>query len=339
MKPTISDVHIDAPLTDVSIAYFQQATGFVAPLIFPNIPVQKKSNYYFTFDRKDFNRNQARKRAPSTESAGGQFTITKDQRYECDVIAYHYDIDDQVEAAQDDPLNIRRTAARLLSNKMLIKREVDFVDTFFKGGVWTHDYDGVASSAGTTETIQWNDSTASDPIKDIHEAIATILETTGFPPNTLVLGYRTYVALRNHPDIIERVKYVQNIGANQVVQVGTGALANLFFGDEVADGRIFVMKSIQELSTEGASVGNSAFIGGKHALLCYSNRNNPTIEMPSAGYTFSWQRYLGVTGAEGNTVYELPMPELRSSRIEGEMAYDQKLVSADLGFFWESIVA
>jgi hypothetical protein len=33
------------------------------------------------------------------------------------------------------------------------------------------------------------------------------------------------------------------------------------------------------------------------------------------------------------------MPWLKSTRVEGEMSYDQKLVSSALGYFWDGIVA
>jgi hypothetical protein len=33
------------------------------------------------------------------------------------------------------------------------------------------------------------------------------------------------------------------------------------------------------------------------------------------------------------------MEQLGSDRVEIDMCYDQKLVSADLGFFWNTVVA
>jgi hypothetical protein len=59
---------------------------------------------------------------------------------------------------------------------------------------------------------------------------------------------------------------------------------------------------------------------------------------PSAGYTFAWNGYMGAAGA-GQRVSRFRMDHLRSDRIELEMSFDQKLVSADLGFFWDAIVA
>ena len=58
---------------------------------------------------------------------------------------------------------------------------------------------------------------------------------------------------------------------------------------------------------------------------------------PAAGYTFSWNGYLGA-GDMGVRMKRFYMDELSSWRVENEMAYDMKIISADLGCFFLSIV-
>jgi len=60
--------------------------------------------------------------------------------------------------------------------------------------------------------------------------------------------------------------------------------------------------------------------------------------LPSAGYTFSWTGYLGAS-QEGLRTLRFRMPQLRSDRVEGEMAYDQKVVAAELGVFFSAAIA
>src|SRR5690554_4523754 len=96
-NPTPSDVHVNRPLTTMSLAFMQSADGFVADRVFPNIPVMKQSDTYFTYDRGYFNRVEMKKRAPSTESAGGGYAIGTDS-YNAQVYAFHKDIDDQLRA-------------------------------------------------------------------------------------------------------------------------------------------------------------------------------------------------------------------------------------------------
>lgn len=330
--PTNQSVHVDAALTNMSIAYLQKQSHFIATQVFPLVPVEFQSDAYYTFDRGDFNRDEARSRAPGTESAGGGFKITKDQTYRCDVVGFHKDISKQLLRNADRVLNLERSAVQFVTHKLLIRRELDWVNKYFKNGVWTAgDITGVASSPSGSQVLQWNDAN-SDPIGNVSTGKTAVLQQTGYEPNTMVLGYTTYEQLRNHPDVIERVKYVQQIGANQTVKVTASALADLFEVD-----RVLISKAIQNTAAEGQADSHS-FIAGKHALLCYA-APEPALEMPSAGYTFSWDRYIESSDPNGIGFDQFEMRHLKSQRVEGEMAIDQKLVSSVLGYFWNTIVA
>jgi len=47
-QPTARDVHVNAPLTNISIAFLQTQDSFVASRVFPSIPVTKQSDRYYT---------------------------------------------------------------------------------------------------------------------------------------------------------------------------------------------------------------------------------------------------------------------------------------------------
>lgn len=331
-NPTNAAVHVDSALTNISIAFLQNAENFVASRVFPNVPVAKQSDRYFTFDRGDFNRDEAKRRAPGTESAGGGFNLDNTPTYYCDVFAFHQDIPWQVMANADAALDLQRAASEYVSHKILIRKEKDWVARFFTGGVWTNDVDGVASSAGTNEVIQWSDQTSGDPIGNMREAKTTVLESTGFEPNTLVMGQRVFDALVDHPDIVDRIKYSGGVGNGNPARVNEQTLAALF-GLE----RVMVAKAIENVAAEGDTNSHS-FITGKKALLCYA-APSPGLMTPSAGYTFSWTGYLGQGNAFGMATSRFNMDHLKSERVEGEIAMTHKLISADLGYFWDSIVA
>lgn len=329
MLPTPGDVHVNVPLTNISVAFIQDATNFVADRVFPNVPVSKQSDRYYTYDRGYFNRDEMKVRAPGTESAGSGYTVDSTPTYFADVYAFHHDIPDQRRANSDAMLDPDNEATMICVNKALIKREKLFVNKYFKGGVWTFDKDGVASGEDNSATFrQWNDA-ASDPIKNIRDAKTAVLQSTGVEPNTLVLGRQVWDALCDHPDIVDRIKYGQT----------PGSIANIKMSDLEAllkIDRIFVMNSIENTANEGATNAHS-FIGGKKAMLVYSTPT-PGLMTPTAGYTFSWTGYLGAA-AMGQRIKRFRMEALSSDRVEIEMAFDQKLVSADLGYFWDTIVA
>jgi hypothetical protein len=90
------------------------------------------------------------------------------------------------------------------------------------------------------------------------------------------------------------------------------------------------------LTTHGLGEANS-FIFGKAALLAYAPPA-PGLLTPSAGYTFTWNEYLPGQGL-GVAIDRIPMPQIKSTRIEGEQAFDMKPVATDLGTFFASAVA
>lgn len=327
-NPTPGDVHVNTPLTNISIAYMQDSSAFVAARVFPNIPVGKQADRYYTYDRGDFNRDEMEKRAPATESAGGSYNLDNSPNYFADVWAFHKDVPDQVRSNSDAVLNPDRDATEYVTQKALIRREKIWAANYFTTGKWTTDITGVAAAPGAGQVLQWNDAN-STPIQDIRTGKRTVLESTGFKPNTLVLGKAVYDYLIDHPDIIDRVKYGQTAG--NPATAGVEALMKLF---EIE--RILVMEGVENTAKEGATAVH-AFIGGKSALLCYA-APRPGLLVPSAGYTFSWTGFLGA-GQEGNRIKRFRMEHLEADRVEIQMAFDSKLVAADLGYFFTTVVA
>lgn len=326
-NPTINSVHIDRALTNISIAYKQSVGDFVSERVFPLIPTDKQSNKYFIYDRTYWNRSEVQKRAPGTESAGGGYKITTDNFY-CDVWALHKDVADQIRANQDIPLNEDRDATEWLGQQFLITKEVEFASTYMTSGVWTSGVAGVAAAPGAGQVLQWNDA-ASTPIEDVRRAKTAVKLLTGYTPNVLTIGQQVYDALIDHADIIDRVKYGQTPGAPAMA--GKDVLAKLFEVEEVV-----IASAIKNTGVEGAAESNS-FIVGKVALLSYRPPRAGLL-IPSAGYQFAWTGYLGA-GAGAAQISKFRMEHLKADRIEGETAFDMKLVSADLGYFFNTIVS
>ena len=317
-QPTNSDVHIDAILTNISVAYIQDQNNFIASKVFPTVPVEKQSDKYFVYTKGDWFRDEAQKRAPATESVGSGYTLST-ATYSADVYAFHKDVDDQVRANSDSPLNPDRDATTFVTQRMLLRQEVEWTSTFFTTGVWATD------KTGGTDFTAWSNYASSDPIADIETGKSTMLTSTGFLPNTLVLGYDVFRQLRHHPDIVDRVKYTS---ANNITE---DILARYFGVDN-----IYVSRAIRNTGAEGAADSFST-IAGKNAALFYTAPNAGVLN-PTAGYQFAWR---GVSDGMGQNIgiSRFRMPELRADRIEAQMAWDNKVVAADLGYFFASCVA
>lgn len=317
-QPTAQDVHVDAVLSNISVAYIQSQDAYIASKVFPVVPVNKQTDKYYTYTKNDWFRDEAQRRGDASESAGSGFNLSTDT-YSCDVWAFHKDIGDQARKNQDAAINLDRDATQFVTQRLLMRQEVQWVTDYFGTGIWATD---IVGGVGFT---QWSDYTGSDPITDIENGKRAILAVTGFMPNTLVIGYDVFVKLQHHPDIVDRYKYT----SSQVITADM--LARLFGVD-----RILVAQGVKATNLEGETAAYS-FIHGKNALLCYVNPN-PGLLAPSAGYIFAWS---GISGGLGTNVgiSRFRMDHLKADRIEGEIAFDDKVVATDLGYFFSLAVA
>lgn len=325
--PDIQTAHIDTALTNISVAYIQDESNFIAEKVFPRIPVVKQSNVYFKYNKGDFFRNEMRDRAQGTESAGASYRTSIEEPYFCKKRSLHQDITEEERVNFDNPLDADQDAVIFLSQKALLERECDWAEKYFKPGVWTTEIQGVDTTEEVTEgKVLKITNPLSDPIKMFTEAGVRMASQTGFKPNKLTLSPFVYNALKNHEDILDRIKYTQK-GV-----VTTDLLATLFEVDEV-----LVSWGVVNKSVVGAE-DDIDFIFGNHALLSYCPKN-PGLRIPSAGYIFTWKGLLGAS-AYGSRMIRLPMDQLGlgTERIEIEMAYDSKVVAQDLAVFFKDLV-
>lgn len=310
-QPTRSDVHVNRPLTNISTAYIQRAEDFIADKVFPIVPVMKQSDLYFQYDKKFWFQTQAQVRAASSESAGSGYHVAATGQYFAKVWAVHKDVDDQIRANADQPLDMDRDATLFVTQQLLLRREKEFNNSFLKAGIWT-------GHADFTPSVLW-DNASSNPMQDVDNLKQSIKGQTGFLPNTMIVSPDVYFVLRNNPAVLDRIKYTQR-GI-----VAEDLLASLF-GVE----RFLVAAAVQDSNPEGES-SSMGYLIANQGLLVYSNPA-PSILQPSGGYIFSWQGLFGA-GAQGNRIKSFRIEERECDRIEGQMAFDMHQVGADLGCY------
>ncbi len=314
-QPTPSDVHVDSLLTDVSVAYIQNQDNYLAGTVFPRVPVPKQSDKYTTLDKEDWFRDEAEVRAGGTESAGSGYGVT-DTAFFCDVYALHKDVDDQTRANADPAHNPDMEATEFVTQRLLLRQEIQWVSEFFVTAVW---------GSSVTPGNLWSSYTTSDPISDWQLGSTTILKNTGMEANTAVLGFEVWAQLKHHPDIVDRYKYTS------AASVTTDMVASLLEVD-----RVLVAKAIKNTGPEGGTAAY-ALTHGKNALLCHV-APSPGLLTPSAGYTFTWT---GISAGLGTdiAISTFRMENLKADRIEGEIAFDFKIIGADLGYMFIAAVS
>jgi hypothetical protein len=139
--------------------------------------------------------------------------------------------------------------------------------------------------------------------------------------------------LVDHPDILARLNGGSTV--NNPALITDAKLAEIF---EVEN--FYILEAIENTAAEGAT-GVNAFIGGNDAMLCYTP-STVGLRTPAAGVTFAWNSLAGASGA-GLTVESFTGDFLRvegiAEEIQVKMAYDMKIVGADLGGFINSVLA
>lgn len=322
-QPTRADVHVDTVLTNMAIRYVQNVSTFIASKVFPVVGVEKQSNKYRIWTKGDWFRDEAKLRPPATESVTSGYNMSTTS-YFADVWALGKTVADQDRVNADADVNLDQGATDFVIQRLLLRREVQWVADFFGIGKW-----------GTDKAVaaQWDDYANSDPISDIEEGKSVILESTGFEPNTLTVGYHVWRYLKNHPDIIDRLG-IGGGGSTSPRIVTREAVAAIFEIDA-----IHVAKAVKATNAEGDALV-LALTHGKHALLSYAPPA-PSKDVPSAGYTFAWTGLNPgtVEGALGLSVSRYREDLKKADKIEAEMAWDNKITGSDLGYFFPDVVA
>jgi hypothetical protein len=323
-QPDVRDVHIDAALTNFSIAYMQDATDFVSDQVFPCVPVQHKSDKYFVFGKDVFMRRGGRITPFGQEAPRGGFGISNDN-YSTDTWRWAFDLLPDVKANSDPGINMDQAASNFVMNGLMVEREIQWVNAFFTTGKWDTD------KTGGVDFAQWDDPANSDPIADMAAARIKIKQSTGFMPNTWTVGFQVHEALKRHPLVVDRFKYTSSDSITHDM------IARLFEVD-----RYLVASAVNATNQEGQAI-TTDFIMGKHALLTYS-APAPSLMAHSAGYTFVWSGLTGLNNL-GVATFRYPLPILGVTeagvveRIEGQYAYTHKLTGTDLGYFWSGAVS
>lgn len=333
---TPNQVHIDVPLTNLTVAQLQSDENFIADKVFPNVPVDKQSDKYYVWPRGQFNRvGDVKKLAPGVASETVDLAVSTDN-YFCEVYALGMDFTEQMLANVNTQLNVRLAGSTLLANKMRLKREIEWIETYFAPGVWTTQYAGVASAPTAAQFIQWNDYVNSTPIQNVTTAkTALFLASGGTAAYSDLVGVMTqdvYDVLTNHPDILARL----NGGATTR---DTALVTQQKLAEILGLAEILIPRAIQNTGKEGLADVNS-FVATKRFAI-FARPKAPGLMVPASGYNFTWSA--GANAGFGIQVNSFTGEHLAIQHIAEKLevlnSWDMKVVSPDMAVFFNTVIA
>lgn len=301
--PELENVHTDAILTNISVMYRNAA--YVGTRLMPIVPVKKESDKYYIYDSKGSRfRVPDTLRAPKTESKTVDWKTTSDT-YSCDEHALNDLIDDRDRDNADKPLNLEVDTVEFLTDILLLGLEMRIKTVV------------LAALAAHVPETKWNVYADSDPISDIEAGKSAIHEVIFKDPNLLLLGRPVYDQLKHHPDILDRIKYVQK-GV-----VTPELMASVFEVDKVIVGN-----AGYNTAKEGKTADYD-YLWGKNAILAYVEPR-PGLKKYSLGYVFQSKAF-----KTRRARIELK----HSDWFEPSMIEDEKIICASCGYKMSAAVA
>jgi len=323
-QPDVGDVHVNALLTNMSIAHYNQMDAYIADKAFPIVFVEKQSDIYPVYDRGYFfaDEGSAMLRAPGAQAPTSGWKITNSNTYFARNWAIGTEIPDELRANAEAVFNLDNDATLFTTQLQLIRRERQFAASFMITGVWGTD------KVGGTDFVVWSDFGGSDPLNDLEDGLDTVEQNTGVRPNKLILGSLVWRRLKHHPDLVDRIRGGATTGNPAIVQ--RQLLAEILEIDEV-----MVARASYRSSAEGASL-TLARVVGADALLLYTPPA-PGLMVAAAGYTFVWRPMV----SPGAVQYIRKGREERPRRdwIESHSYLDMVATEAQSGYFFDGAAA
>jgi len=320
--PTPGQVHVDQPLTNVSIAFMQSMDAFVSGQAEIQLPVDNKSDVYTKYPLESFTSSSAQVVGDGDETPEVDYD-TEEDSYLTQVHGAHGEVGDQTRGNADSQFDLEQETTEQVTRDLMLEKEQDWHNTFFDTGIWDTDID-------VSSTLNAWDTSNGTPIEDITAEIETVEANTGFRPNTFVATAPVIRSITNNSNFIDRVKHTQLATQNAM----RNALANVLDVDNVLQTRA-VINSAQEGEAADVDYVNSA----DQALLAYVP-DSPGLRTPSAMYTFTWENaFQGQATEMGLGVDSFRDRKTRSDWIEGLMAYDSKVISSALAVFFHNALS
>lgn len=259
---------IDPILSTVAQGY--QNSELVGSNIFPVVSVGQRAGKIIQFGKESF-------MAYDTARAPGSVV----KRITTGYGSLSYGITDHAlsavvpielqEEAQTVPgISLASAAVRTVQDVLRLRLEVEQATLATTAANYTN-------TIALTTTSRWSDfGTVSDPVDDIETAKEAIRTSTGKRPNTVIMGPAVFKALRQHPKIIERIKYTgRDVPTTELLAMLFG-VSTVLVGDAIAS----------------SDAGVFSDVWGKNVIVCYTEQSGiADLGRPTFGYTYQLAGY------------------------------------------------
>ncbi|GJQ42664.1 MAG: hypothetical protein D8M26_13520 [Ignavibacteriae bacterium] len=189
---------VDPVLTNLARGYHNSM--MIASALFPIVTVQKEAGKIPLFTKESF-------KIYNTERAirAKSNRISPEDRSSIDFVLTEHDLEYPIDyrEEQEDSLPSKMNATKVCVDGIALRLEKIAADMA---------QDLANFPAGNKVTLAAGDkftNTSSDPFPIFSDAVEAVRASIGVRPNVCVMGASSYAALKEHPGVIDRIKYSQ----------------------------------------------------------------------------------------------------------------------------------
>lgn len=312
-------LHIDVPLSNLSVAAFQTMGDFVAQKLFPIVPVDKQSNKYYTIDQDSWQRIPTTYRAPKTRARLVEFKVSSDS-YFADNYALGTDNALEDLSNADIAIQLRQTGIDLVTRQLLADYERRVAQLCITGAGTTQRLTAAVSGTPAASSA-WDAVNSADIISCVREAKRVVYGQTGIVPNTVVLDWQSMEYAQRNTLAFARFQYVE------------GGMLTLPMLKTVWGVDNVLVSNAQFNSNLEAGTASRSSIWGPTALVCYVPPVAPSLRMASFGASFRWapDGFPGPMAVTRNV--EQGAGTMNREVLEAQYFQDEKVLASALGFY------
>ncbi len=261
---------VDPVLSTIAQGY--KNSELIAGALFPQVPVGLRGGNIITFGKEAF-MLYGSQRAPGENTkriklgyAGGTYALVD------------YSLEGQVpievmQEGQNGPgIDHAAMAINGVSNIMALRLEKQAADLARTAASYA-----AGNKVTLSGTAQWSDFTGtSQPIQVIETAKEAVRAAVGKRPNTVVMGAAVMAKLRQHPIVVDRMKYTGRDVATEEILAALFGVQRVLVGDAIY----------------ASDAGVFADVWGKDVIVAYTELGSVAdMGAPSYGYTYNLNGY------------------------------------------------
>lgn len=314
VKP--NKAYTSKPLTNFSLAYFNEPGAFIASKIFPIFPVKPGERTGDVYEYgKDAMRLVDTKRAIGGGYNSINLQVEKTNKYLLEDYGLAGDVLEEDLLFAEAPIDAEMDMTMYLNEKLMLDQEKKLADVLTNTGT-------ITQNVTLSGADQWDQYSTSDPFSDIRLAKDTVYASTAKEANTMIIERKVLMTLTDHPLVRGTFPGAVSI-THQMVQE---KIAVIFGFDTV-----LVAKGMYNNSNYGAASQPLASVWSDVCIIAYIEQS-PKLRTRTLGRTFADKANWTVERYGKTQLGKDAIKMAQYSMIVTHMYYDQVLMDANCAY-------